>query len=233
MILYLITIPYLNGLDIFEQYLPDMIMKHTILRLMILASIPSIGSLGLAAFAAVPSTANNSSNNDITASQPLKPSLVGVIVNGQEVDAIDILYDSRVNDLPANETTSSSTQTNHYYFVSEDDLSRLTGVVFEPIAQIDETGPTIASPIQYLVKNPIGDAQIAESSFIKKDNKNYLALSSLKKLGITADYNQANLAVSLNMGWRPENLKNDSSTTSKASEKLPIDYYPNLTKLGF
>lgn len=202
-------------------------MKHTILRLMILASIPSIGSLGLAAFAAVPSTANNSSNNDITASQPLKPSLVGVIVNGQEVDAIDILYDSRVNDLPANETTSSSTQTNHYYFVSEDDLSRLTGVVFEPIAQIDETGPTIASPIQYLVKTPIGDAQIAESSFIKKDNKNYLALSSLKKLGITADYNQANLAVSLNMGWRPENLKNDSSTTSKASEKLPIDYYPN------
>lgn len=227
MILYIITTPYLNLLDIFEQYLPDMIMKHTTLRLMILASIPSIGSLGLAAFAAVPSTANSSVNNDITASQPLKPSLVGVIVNGQEVDAIDILYDARVNDLPVNETTSSSTQANHYYFVSEDDLSRLTGVVFEPIAQTSKTDSAATFSTQYLAKTPIGNAQIAESSFIKKDNKNYLALSSLKKLGITADYNQANLAVSLNMGWQPENLTNNSSASSKAAEKLPIDHYPN------
>lgn len=204
-----------------------MIMKHTTLRLMILASIPSIGSLGLAAFAAVPSTANSSVNNDITASQPLKPSLVGVIVNGQEVDAIDILYDARVNDLPVNETTSSSTQANHYYFVSEDDLSRLTGVVFEPIAQTSKTDSAATFSTQYLAKTPIGNAQIAESSFIKKDNKNYLALSSLKKLGITADYNQANLAVSLNMGWQPENLTNNSSASSKAAEKLPIDHYPN------
>lgn len=227
MILYIITTPYLNLLDIFEQYLPDMIMKHTTLRLMILASIPSIGSLGLAAFAAVPSTANSSVNNDITASQPLKPSLVGVIVNGQEVDAIDILYDARVNDLPVNETTSSSTQANHYYFVSEDDLSRLTGVVFEPIAQTSKTDSAATFSTQYLAKTPIGNAQIAESSFIKKDNKNYLALSSLKKLGITADYNQANLAVSLNMGWQPENLTNNSSASNKAAEKLPIDHYPN------
>ena len=157
----------------------------------------------------------------------LKPSLVGVIVNGQEVDAIDILYDTRVNDLPVNDTASNSTQTNPYYFDSEDDLSRLTGVIFEPIAQTNETGSAANSSTQYLVKTPIGDAQIAESSFIKKDNKNYLALSSLKKLGITADYNQANLAVSLNMGWQLENLKNNSSASSKAAEKLPIDHYPN------
>ena len=204
-----------------------MIMKHTTLRLMILASIPSIGSLGVAAFATVPSASNSSVNNDITASQPLKPSLVGVIINGQEIDAIDILYDTRVSDLPANDTASSSTQINHYYFVSEDDLTRLTGIVFETVAQTDEAGSAATSSTQYLVKTPIGNAQIAESSFIKKDNKNYLALSSLKKLGITADYNQANLAVSLNMGWRPENLKNDSSANSKASEKLPIDYHPS------
>ncbi|WP_028857899.1 hypothetical protein [Psychrobacter phenylpyruvicus] len=204
-----------------------MIRKHTTLRLMILASMPSIGSLSLAAFAAVPSTSNNSVNNDITTSQRLKPSLVGVVVNGQEVDAIDILYDARVNDLPVNETISSSTQTNHYYFVSIDDLSRLTGVVFEPIAQTNETSSATVSSTQYLIKTPIGDAQIAENSFIKKDNKNYLALSSLKKLGITADYNQADLAISLNMGWLPENIKNDSSPTRKASEKRPIDYYPS------
>ena len=206
-------------------------MKHTTLRLMILASIPSIGSLGLAAFAAVPSTANNSANNDITASQPLKPSLVGVIVNGQEVDAIDILYDSRVNDLPANETTSSSTQTNHYYFVSEDDLSRLTGVVFEPIAQIDETGPTTASPIQYLVKTPIGDAQIAESSFIKKDDKNYLALSILKKSALRLIIIRPILpSASIWVG---------DQKTLKTTHQLPVKPLKSclsittLTKLGF
>lgn len=208
-----------------------MITKHTTLRLMILASIPSIDSLGLAAVASVPSTSNSSVNNDIIASPQLKPSLVGVVINGQEVDTIDILYDVRIDDLPANEKASSSTLVSSFYFLSKDDLSRLTGVMFEPIAQTNETGPAAASSIQYLVKTPIGDTQIAESSFINKDNKNYLALSSLKKLGITADYNQANLAINLNMGWRPENIKHSTEADSKVSEDLPIDYYPSKAGL--
>lgn len=203
--------------------------KQTTLRLMILASMSSIGSLGLTAFAAAPSVSEIGSQS---ASPQLKPSLVGLFINGQEVDAIDILYDSHVNDFSANDATTNPLQTNSYYFIAKDDLIRLTGITFENSAQNSETSPTSETSTQYLVKTPIGDARFAESDFIKKDNKEYLALSSLKKLGITADYNQADLAVSLNMGWRPENIKNRTTANSEqVSEKLPIDYYPSKAGL--
>lgn len=206
-----------------------MMTKQTTLHLMILASISSIGSLSLASFAATPS-ANGTDNQ--TVSTHLKPSLVGVVINGQEVDAIDIVYDSQVSDLPTNDSTNSPLQTNHYYFIAKDDLTRLTGVTFEPVTRDDTASSTAKPTAEYWVKTPIGDTKIAESSFITKDNKNYLALSSLKKLGITADYNQADLAINLNMGWRPENINNKATANNdKASEKQPVDYYPNKAGL--
>lgn len=203
--------------------------KQTTLRLMILASISSIGSLGLTAFAAIASVSEIASQSK---SQQLKPSLVGLFINGQEVDAIEILYDSHVNDFSANDATTSPTQTNNYFFIAKDDLIRLTGIIFESSAQGNETSLTTETNTQYFVKTPIGDARFAESDFIKKDDKEYLSLSSLKKLGITADYNQADLAVSLNMGWRPENIKNRTTDNNdRVSEKLPIDYYPSKVGL--
>lgn len=208
-----------------------MMTKQTTLRLMILAAMSSIGSLGLTSFAATLSNSGNTSNTS-TASEQLKPSLVGIFINGQEVDAVDMLYDARVNELPANNATTVLPQTNSYYYLAKADLIRLTGITFAAAAQDNEADPTAKTNSPYLVKTPIGDAQLAESDVIEKDNKDYLALNSLKKLGITADYNQANLAVSLNMGWRPENIKNGAAAHKKDNaEKLPIDYHPSKAGL--
>ncbi|MUG31303.1 hypothetical protein [Psychrobacter sanguinis] len=208
-----------------------MMTKQTTLRLMILASISSMDSLSLTSFAATLSNSGNTSSVS-TVSEQLKPSLVGVFINGQEVDAVDMLYDARVNELSENNTTTGPLQANTYYFLSKDDLIRLTGVTFEPSTQNNQTDQIAKANTLYLAKTPIGDAKLTESDIIKKDNKEYLALSSLKKLGITADYNQANLAINLNMGWRPESINNGAAANNKDNtEKLPIDYYPSKAGL--
>ncbi|WP_019671722.1 TonB-dependent receptor [Psychrobacter lutiphocae] len=216
--------------------------NQTTLRLMIFASLPGIGGgYGMMAHAALsaspsvqtaPSTLHSSIFDERTY---LTPSLVGIYVNGQEVDALEVLYDSgRESSLLTTELTTelttkhtnTATQQNDAYYLSLDDLIRLTGV--EISANPPTNDAANGNTSSYSVSTPIGDTHLTADQVIVYQDQRYLALSHLKKLGITADYNQADLAVSLNMGWQPDKIKQKLSADDKTQAKQQqVDYYPN------
>lgn len=204
-----------------------MIERYSPLRLMILASLPCVGSYCSLAFAEVSVIATNK-NDDITSSlkslalpatdsQTLLPALVGVFINGQELDSLDVLYDPNIDTAINNK--------NAQYFLSTDDLSRLTTVSFLPNSKGNNTNNH-----GYQVNTPIGDTQLAANQVLSYQGQQYLALNTLKQLGITAEYSRQDSAIKLNMGWRPS--QNPApKTNNNAADTLPIDYRPSRAGL--
>lgn len=212
-----------------------MISKQTTLRLMILASIPGLwGTYGLvlaangsASRADTSSAEQNTEAQSNTQAQLLKPNLVGIYINGQEVDTIEVLYDSaRDSTSTVADDTDSQAQQNDTYYLSLDDLMRLTGI---EISDNPSTSNTLNNDnSSYFVSTPIGDTKITADQVILYQDQRYISFSHLKKLGITADYNQADLAINLNMGWQPDKVKQRLSADNKAqAEPQDVDYYPN------
>lgn len=202
---------------------------------MILASIPGLwGTYGMAMAANdsasdtdTSSTKQNTETQSNIQTQQLKPNLVGIYINGQEVDAIEVLYDSDKESLfTVADGIETATQKNDAYYLSLDDLMRLTGVEIS-----DNPSPRDTLNINntsYSVSTPIGDTQLIADQVIVYQDQRYITLNHLKKLGITADYNQADLAVNLNMGWRPDKVKQRVSADNKAkADQQDVDYYPN------
>ena len=215
-------------------------MSHTYspLRLMILASLPCVCSAAYAevftvaaptskvtAVAQVPSikavnqnSISNQSKNIASkskASGSFTPTLLGVFINGQERNSLDLLSDVS--------TDHKSINDNDLYYLAIDDLSRLTGTNFVADSASDGNNG-------YQVSTPIGDTSIESEQVLRYQGKDYIALSTLKKLGISAEYNQQDLAVKLNMGWRPSQ-QTALNTDDKAEQDLPIDYRPNKAGL--
>ena len=203
--------------------------KFTPLRLVTLVSLPCVVAYCPSALADVQNIAANlispisSVNAAIKNKKMLEPTLVGVLVNGQEQGSIDALYGSA--------SKSNNDEQNNHYYLSIDDLSRLTMVKFSPVAtSASNSVDTINNTNSYEVITPIGDAKLSIGQVLSYQGKEYLSLSTLKKLGITADYNQSDLAISLNMGWRPsQNIS--SIRDNNAKEDLPIDYHPSRAGL--
>lgn len=213
--------------------------KKTTLPLMILASIASIGVSSNAA------VLDNKIQQEAAPAKKLIPSFVGIFVNNQELDAIDILYDVRVNDLPTNlESATNATSDidkNSFYYLAIEDLIRLTGVSFDSITSQSTNDSNnkrsnakgLNNTSRFSVHTPLGDTQISSEQLLEYNGKQYLALTDLKKLGITADYNQSDLAVNLYMGWRPPTAV-DTQTVNKQEkppEDQPIDYAPSKVGL--
>lgn len=202
-----------------------MIKKYSHLRMMILATLLCVGSYPALSFAEVPVINAKSVPSALPAEhkQSLLPTLVGVVINGQELDSLDVLYDSRAD--------TELTNKNDHYFLSIDDLSRLTKVRFAP-APLSNTGSvnTINNSGGYEISTPIGDATLAANQVLFYQGQTYLSLSTLKQLGITADYSQPDLAITLNMGWRPSQIT-DGASDNNVAQKLPIDYHPSRAGL--
>lgn len=202
-----------------------MIKKYSHLRMMILATLPCVGSYPSLSFAEVPVINAKIVPSALPAEhkQSLLPTLVGVVINGQELDSLDVLYDSRAD--------TELTNKNDHYFLSIDDLSRLTKVKFSPapLSNTDSVN-TINNIGGYEISTPIGDATLATNQMLSYQGQTYLSLSTLKQLGITADYSQQDLAITLNMGWRPSQIA-DSASDNNVAQKPPIDYHPSLAGL--
>lgn len=231
-------------LTICEKYTLNIITKQTTLRLMILVSMTSFSVSAI-------SSLSDTQNRTAISTKSLKPSLVGIFINNQELDAIDIIYDSRVDNLITNveladtldnksdalgNTSStlnskSAMDKSSYYYLSKEDLIRLTGVVFDTPSSkmVDQTSPTII----YIIHTPIGDTQITSDQLLEYSGKQYLALNQLKKMGITASYSPADLAVNLYMGWQPKTSDNTSQSKKedKTTIEQPIDYAPSKAGL--
>lgn len=219
------------------------------LRLMILASLPCVGSIAHAEVFAIASSAtetasvvqapsiNTVAQNSIfnpsknTTKNPTPknsvsfvPTLLGIFINGREQDSLDVLLDAN----------SNRKDDNDHYYLSVDDLSRLTGVTFAANKPIDNDNTNDANDTNdigsYQVSTPIGNTSLLAEQVIRYQDRDYIALSTLKQLGITANYSQQDLAVSLNMGWRPSQLAG-LTTDNKAQQNLPVDYRPNRAGL--
>lgn len=202
-----------------------MIKKYSHLRMMILATLPCVGSYPSLSFAEVPVINAKFVPSALPAEhkQSLLPTLVGVVINGQELDSLDVLYDSRAD--------TELTNKNDHYFLSIDDLSRLTKVKFSPapLSNTDSVN-TINNIGGYEISTPIGDATLAANQVLSYQGQTYLSLNTLKKLGITADYSQPDLAIMLNMGWRPSQIT-DGASDNNVAQKPPIDYHPSRAGL--
>ncbi|UNK05870.2 hypothetical protein MN210_03575 [Psychrobacter raelei] len=218
-----------------------MITKPTTLRLMILASLPGLwGTYGIAGAAiniphhtnAEPMTTAAEATGQEIKSNPqnlsLTPSLVGIYVNDQEVDTIEVLVNSDAQALPTQTGDSGEKQNNHHYYLSLADLTRLTGIQLTANGSVGSNSNT-----GYQVSTPIGDTQLTANTLTQYQSQDYIALSTLKKLGITADYMPADLAVRLNMGWQPkkEGVALAASETLSKSEQQAVDYRPGTLGL--
>ncbi len=213
------------------------------LRLMILAFLPCVCSVAYAKVFAVaaPTTEAepigqipskkavnqlsifNQSQKVISkskASVSFMPTLLGIFINGKERDSLDVLYEVGANHKDADD--------NDLYYLFIDDLSRLTGVNIVASNAIDsaDSNDNSSDVKDYQVSTPIGDTSISSEKMVRYQEQSYIALGTLKKLGITAKYSQQDLAVNLNMGWRPS-LQTALNTDAKAEQNLPIDYHPN------
>lgn len=215
-------------------------MSHTYspLRLMILACLPCVGSAVYAETFTVaaplteapPLTQTlttaafdqnsifNYSKNSTPESKELAsfvPTLLGIVINGRESDSLDVLFET---------IDRKGVDDNDLYYLSVDDLSRLTGVSFVTTsANNNDSNQASNSISSYQVSTPIGDTLIAAERVIHYKERDYIALSTLKKLGISANYSQKDLAVNLNMGWRPEK-KTALTIANKAEQNRTIDY---------
>lgn len=167
----------------------------------------------------------------------LKSSLVGIFINNQELAAIDIIYDTRINNLPTNiELTAKlddkyAIDKSSYYYLSREDLIRWTGIKLDTTHSklVDQTNPTIV----YSIHTPIGDTQITSDQLLEYNGKQYFALSQLKKMGITANYSAADLAINLYMGWQPKQTGSNSGNSKEGETVVnqPIDYAPSKAGL--
>ncbi len=197
--------------------------------LVTLVSLPCVIAYCPSAFAEMQNIAANSIapvssvTGAIKTNRVLEPTLVGVLVNGQEQGSIDALHESGSD-------FESDTQNSHY-LLSIDDLIKLTNVSFVPIGRQNTNRLNGANPTGgYAVSTPIGDVQLSANEVVSYQGQNYIALDVLKKLGITAEYSQPDLAIILNMGWRPSK-DTPSLKDNNVKEALPIDYYPSRAGL--
>lgn len=204
-----------------------MITKHSSIRLMTLVSLPWVAAHCPSAIAEVQIAANtlsfdSSAKAAVINNNRLEPTLVGVLVNGQEQGSIDALYDS--------DSDPKRNEQKDHYFVSIDDLSQLTKVGFLAVnkSTIDSTNdmPKVSG---YEVSTPIGNVQLSADKLVSYQGQDYVSLGTLKKLGITATYSQPDLAIMLNMGWRPSQIS--VSQANNATPDLPIDYRPESVGL--
>lgn len=215
------------------------------LRLMILASLPCVGSTAYAEVFIEASTITQTPIKEVVeqssifnqprdatpkhkASVSFMPTLLGIFINGQERDSVDVLFDT---------SNHKAVNDNELYYLSVDDLSRLTGVGFVVNKAADLNGNSSDASVAisanvsgYQVSTPIGNTKILAEQVIRYQEQDYIALSTLKKLGISADYSLKDLAVNLNMGWRPEK-PTALATANKAEQNIPIDYRPNKAGL--
>lgn len=186
----------------------------------------SMTSFSVSAIASVSAT----KNQPAVSTKSLKSSLVGIFINNQELATIDIIYDTRVNDLPTDiELTATldnkpAIDKSSYYYLSKEDLIRWTAIKFDttPSKLVDQTNPAIV----YIIHTPLGDTQITSDQLLEYNGKQYFALSQLKKMGITANYSATDLAVNLYMGWQPKQTDSNSGNSKEGETVVnqPIDY---------
>nr|WP_241879165.1 hypothetical protein [Psychrobacter sp. PraFG1]UNK05871.1 hypothetical protein MN210_03580 [Psychrobacter sp. PraFG1] len=129
--------------------------------------------------------------------------------------------------MPTQTGDSGEKQNNHHYYLSLADLTRLTGIQLTANGSVGSNSNT-----GYQVSTPIGDTQLTANTLTQYQSQDYIALSTLKKLGITADYMPADLAVRLNMGWQPKKgVALAASETLSKSEQQAVDYRPGTLGL--
>lgn len=202
--------------------------KLTPLRLATLVTLPYVVVYCPTALAQMQSIAANSGAQATFAKAAAKSdkaltlTLVGVLVNGEEQGNIDALYES--------DSDARYDNQNNRYYLAVDDLAALTQVSFATVHRQDHDRADSSHKDAYKVSTPIGEAQISADKIVSYRGKSYLSLGTLKKLGITADYSQPDLAIMLNMGWRPSK-DTTSQTNGNTPKKIPIDYYPSRAGL--
>ncbi len=174
----------------------------------------------------------------IAASVPLQPTLLGIYINEQEADSLDALLKTPVAtqvDTPAATTDNAAPNINSTatqladldnYYLAINDIARLTAVEFLASTQ---------APQGYRIITPIGDTQLTKAQVLSHNGQDFLALSTLKQLGINATYHPQDLAIKLNMGWRPDKVL-AARQAAKADAKNgaatpPVDYYPSKAGL--
>lgn len=187
-----------------------MIKKYSSLRLVTLVSLPCMVIYCPSALAEIQTIAANTTSQ-LSASKAynknnkvLVPSLVGVLINGEEQGSTEALYDS-ASDPERDEQKDC-------YFLSINDLSELTKASFT----------VVDNQAGYDVSTPIGKVQLSADQIYSYQGQDYVSLSTLKKLGITAVYSQPDLAIMLNMGWRPAQISVPKANNERNT--LPIDY---------
>lgn len=201
-----------------------MIKKYSSIRLMTLVYLPCVVAYCPLAVAEVQNIAANIMSPVSSAKAAVKnnnrllePTLVGILVNEQEQGSIDALYDSESD-------PKRDAQKNHY-FVSINDLSQLTKVSFLAVDKPTiDSGNDMPQVSGYEVSTPIGNVQLSADELVFYQGQDYVSLGTLKKLGITATYSQPDLAIMLNMGWRPSQI--GVSQANDKTQDLPIDYRP-------
>lgn len=191
---------------------------------------------------ALPSVDVNTTQQ-VSVAAKLEPMLVGIVVNGKEQESLDALYNPNVDD--------SLNSNNTAYFLSVSDLSRLTAIRFSSLPTSSsainssalssspknntavhkiESSSSLNSDVGYYVTTPIGNATLSDRQVISYQGQDYVSLPDLQPLGITADFSQQDLAIILNMGWRPSQ-QNLSAADKDIDQPLAIDYYPSRAGL--
>lgn len=210
------------------------------MRLVTLVSLPCMVVYATSAFAAIEDIATDNASLSLTTkaenkdastkpttafsknAKSLEPTLVGVLVNGEELGSIDALYDSASD--PKRDDSKDC------YFVSIDDLAELTKASFSSLrTDNNDNASKSAASNNYAIVTPIGNTQISGEQVFSYQGQDYLSLNSLKKLGITATYSQSDLAIILNMGWRPAQI--GVGAVENDTRSLPVDYHPSRAGL--
>lgn len=195
-----------------KQYSPLRLVTLVVLPCMVVycpSALAEIQTIAANTTSYIPSTKASDKNNKV-----LEPTLVGVLINGEEQGSIDALYDSASDPERDNQKDC--------YFLSIDDLSQLTKASFSPSTKSSDSAAESNHKLGYDISTPIGNAQLSTDQMYTYQGRDYVALSTLKKLGITAVYSQSDLAIMLNMGWRPAQI--NILKPNNETQKLPIDY---------
>ncbi|WGE90472.1 hypothetical protein [Actinobacillus genomosp. 1] len=151
--------------------------------------------------------------NNVSANEKIPEiQLVGIKLNGQSVSGEhgDYLLDMLVQ--------------NNREYLPLTDLEKLTGMNAVPISDVN-------NPMRYRFDTPIGQASLAEADISAFNNITYIDLASLKKLGISARFEQSDLAILLNMSYRKRDTEVKTDNAIEKTEPVEIEYYPQTAGL--
>lgn len=127
--------------------------------------------------------------------------LVGVTVNGESQDSASLL------------------QSGNDYYLTVNKVAELLGIAVSQFTLSNHTAN---------IHTPLGQVTLSADDFLRYQDTNYIALSTLRKLGVSAVFNHADLAVHINMAWQPNAL---SPSGENKTNTLPIDAYPKKAGL--